>query len=234
MVKTISDALESKNFCSGVFLDVAQAFDRVWIEGLNFKLRCMLPDEYCVLINSYLTDRKFQVSHANALSNWEDIKAGVPQGSVLGPLLYSIYVGDIPVNEDAVIAMYADDTAVLTVSKNHLSSLENLQEHVDKIVKWTSRWKIKINGEKSAHVNFALRKTVADRIFINREAVPQAGNVKYLGLHLDTSLSWSTHITSKCKIVKEKLRSLYWLLNPKSPLSLNNKRLLYTAIVKPV
>src|SRR6266576_5594296 len=96
VVALIEKSLEEKKYCSTVFLDVSQAFDRVWHQGLKYKMSQSLPGNLCHLLESYLSDRTFRVLHEDAKSEFYNIQAGVPQGSVLGPLLYLLYTADIP------------------------------------------------------------------------------------------------------------------------------------------
>lgn len=115
----IRNALEAKEFCRAIFLDVQQAFDRVWIPGLLHKISEYLPVSYIKLLQSYLTHRKFEVHYREAVSNLRPITAGVPQGSVLGPLLYILYTADIPSTNDTELATFADDTAILASHSKH-------------------------------------------------------------------------------------------------------------------
>ena len=75
---------------------MAQAFDKVWHEGLNYKIRTTLPKQYAEILESYLTERFFRIKQGDAYSELKEIKAGVPQGSVIGPFLYLLHTSDLP------------------------------------------------------------------------------------------------------------------------------------------
>jgi hypothetical protein len=111
--------LEEKEVCSAFFLEVAQAFDNEWHDGLNHKLRIILPKQYTEILESYLTERFFRIKQGDAYSELKEIKAGVPQGSVLGPLLYLLYTSDLPKFENSITVTIADDTAILEVGSSN-------------------------------------------------------------------------------------------------------------------
>ncbi|KAL1139583.1 hypothetical protein AAG570_006565 [Ranatra chinensis] len=119
----ISFALEKKEYCGGVFLDVAQAFDRVWHPGLLFKLKRILPSTYYLILQSYLTNRYSVVCLGEKLSGYIQIKASVPQGSVLGPLLYLVYTADIPTQTSTSMATFADDIS----KKSNIDKIQSFQ-----------------------------------------------------------------------------------------------------------
>jgi hypothetical protein len=100
---------------------------------------------YFLLLKSYLKDRTFQVRQGNENSISFDIYAGVLQGSLLFPDLYNIFTFDIPTDPNTILATYADDTAILSINKNPISTSDNLQKHTSKIETWSKKWKTKIN-----------------------------------------------------------------------------------------
>ena len=135
----IEHALEEKKVCSAIFLDVAQAFDKVWHKGLNCKLRTILPKQYAEILESYLTERFFRIKQGDAYSELKEIKAGVPQGSVLGPVLYLLYNSDLPKLENNNAATLADDNVILTVGHSNEESTGKLQTAINQMQKWTKK-----------------------------------------------------------------------------------------------
>lgn len=230
----IKKALDERKYCTGVFLDIAQAFDKVWHEGLISKINKVLPQKFHKILESYLTNRKFKVSYTNYTTGEFPIAAGVPQGSVLGPILYLLYTADLPTSEEVMTSTFADDTAVLYTHENRLTAARELQEHIYKIENWANRWGIKINEDKSAHVTFTLKSRKCRPLVLNNLNIPQADTVKYLGIHLDRKLNWRKHIAKKQEQMKIKFRNLFWLLNKKSKLNLDSKILIYNSIIKPI
>lgn len=234
IINIIEKALEGKKVCSAVFLDVAQAFDKVWHEGLNHKLRCLLPKQYAAVLESYLSGRFFRIKQEDSYSELTEIKAGVPQGSVLGPILYLLYTGDLPELENSTLATFADDTAILAVGKDNVESTQKLQCAVNKIFDWTIKWRMKLNESKSVHINFTNRRINHIPVTINQNEVPYANTAKYLGMTLDAKLRWKEHVKKKKTESEIKYRKMYWLIGKDSPLSIYNKLLLYKQSLKPI
>ncbi len=230
----IRDAFERKEFCPATYLDVSQAFDRVWVEGLLHKLSAYLPVHFINILQSYLSERRFQVHHGEAISRTCAVQAGVPQGSVLGPMLYVLYTADLPLTHGTVIANFADDTAILACSSEYDAAICNLQRAVNIIIVWADNWRIKVNQTKSVHVDYSLRPHHCGNIKINGVTIPRRDSAKYLGVYLDSKLNWSKHIEAKCTDLRIKFRSLFWMVRAKNKLSLANKKLIYTMVLRPV
>jgi len=120
-------------------------------------------------------------------------------GSVLGPFLYTLFTADVPQQTSTIISTFADDTAVLSRHTNLNVAIANLQTHLDSIEKWTHKWRLKINQNKSTHITFTLRNGNIPQLYFNNTIIPQAETVKYLGLHFDERLNWKQHITKNEK-----------------------------------
>ncbi|CAK9827570.1 Probable RNA-directed DNA polymerase from transposon BS [Anthophora retusa] len=234
IVDAMEKSFEEKKVCTAAFIDVSQAFDRVWHPGLLFKLKINLPHCFYKFFESYLSERYFRVKYNESYSSIQKILAGVPQGSVLGPILYQIYTVDLPQNEGVITGTFADDTAAMAIHEDPNTAAKLLQENLCEISKWAQKWKLKINASKSAHIVFTYRRVPEVPIIMNGETIPTTNEVKYLGMHLDKRLTWKPHLTAKRKQIDLKLRNMYWLIGYRSPLSLFNKLLLYKATLIPI
>lgn len=229
----IHKEFETKRYCSAIFLDISQVFDKVWHDGILYKIKQNLP-HYFNILKSYLQERHFMVKQDDAVSQLHKITAGVPQGSVLGLVLYLLYTADLLNTNGITTATYADDTALLAAHENPIIALEILQKGIDEIHCWTRKWRIKINETKSIQVTFTTRKDTCPIVTINKQPVSQADDAKYLGIYLDRRLTWKKHIFTKCKQLGHQLSKMYWLIGGTSQLSMNSKLLLYKSILKPI
>lgn len=230
----IENCLEKQQVCAATFLDVSQAFDKVWHKGLEYKLERDLPKQFYTILKSYLAERHFRVKHEGEYSNLKQIRAGVPQGSVLGPLLYLLYTRDVPSNHITTIATFADDTALLAVGDTVEEATSKLQNTVDDVSTWTKKWRLKLNEQKSAHINFTNKKVTMIPVMLNGQVIPYANTAKYLGMTLDAKLRWKEHVIKKRDQLNIKFKKMYWLLGRYSELSLHNKLLIYKQILRPV
>lgn len=237
----ISEGFNKNQSTVMAMLDIEKAFDTVWHKALLHKLdNYGLPNYLLLLINSYLTNRTFQVKINSTLSNKKHITAGVPQGSILGPRLFLYHINDIPKNNNVKLAIFADDTALYSTSWGKPKAAEQIQEHLDEILIFFNKWKIKINEAKTETIIFShkLKNTfkhkTTQKIQVNNTEIEYANHVKYLGVTLDTKLTFTKHIknTKNKAIIAQ--RQLYSITKPASKLSIKNKIKIYKTIIKPI
>jgi hypothetical protein len=147
-----------------VFLDISQAFDRVWHAGLLEKLEALgVRNPLLMWIESYLKGRKQHVIIEGQSSDWVAIESGIPQGSVLGPLLFLIYIyiyvyiNDITDNLDSNLFIYADDTFLFEIVDDVDVSTENINDDLKRISIWSKKWLVSMNPLKCQSVVFSLK-----------------------------------------------------------------------------
>jgi hypothetical protein len=198
-IDKITAASEASHSTIAVFLDLKKAFDTLnhdlllkklyhyGIRGVPFKL-----------LKDYLTNRTQQVYYNNTYSNLLPISTGVPQGSILGPLLFIVFINDI-VNTSEILDFYifADDTNVLASGSNiyDLSSIINLE--LKKMNNWFLINKLSINTEKTKYMLFHAHKNEDTNftISINDITIERVSSCKFLGVLIDSKLNWKKHIT---------------------------------------
>ena len=133
LINEIILGLENKQYCTALFMDIEKAFDKTNHESLLQTIRKQFPKQIYQLIKSYLSSRTFVIKIKDTYSEVKDIKAGVPQGSVLGPILYILYTANIPTTTNSKILTFADNTAVPVRHTNPETAVKLLQEHITKI-----------------------------------------------------------------------------------------------------
>lgn len=134
-------ALDSKQFTSVTFADISKAFDTVWIKGLLLKLeKYGIGDNLLIWLNSYLSNRTQRVVIKDALSNIGQLKAGVPQGSVLDPLLFLVFINDIADGMTGLGRLFADDTSIGHIANDKDSLQEMVNLDLAYLNDWSKRW----------------------------------------------------------------------------------------------
>ncbi|MFS5355118.1 reverse transcriptase family protein, partial [Streptococcus agalactiae] len=218
-----------------LLLDVERAFDRVWHDGLIFKMvDAGFSKRMCQLMDNYIRRRNFRVKVGHEKSEGRTPEAGVPQGAVLSPLLYNIYTHDIPRPSRTSLALYADDTAILASHKWKNTAAKHLQDATDQILDWFILWKIKVNVDKTQAILLGWKRDDCNqRIVIENKEVPWKNSVTYLGVLLDQRLTFRQHIQTVVDKAKGCIAQLYPLLNRKSQLSLQNKLTLIKTVIRP-
>ena len=132
----------------GIFLDLSKAFDKVWHEGLLYKLETyVIEGQLLSFLKNYLENRKQRVVLNGQTSDWKKINSGVPQGLVLGPLLFLIYINDLPDGITSICKIFADDTSLFSKVLDINESANKLNTDLEKITKWAHQWKKQFNPD---------------------------------------------------------------------------------------
>ena len=228
----------SKNVTASIFVDLSKAFDTVNHEILLYKLQYYgirgITNEW---FRNYLSGRKQFTQYKQTQSPVTNVIHGVPQGSILGPLLFLLYINDLPESTTLNLLSFADDTT-LYISGNNLRTLtENINKELKNVYIWLCENKLSLNIDKTkfmvigptgATLNYELN------LLINNINIKQIGNkkdeksTKFLGIHLDENLSWKCHIDSICKKING---SLYAINKAKFTLLSASLKTLYYALI---
>lgn len=225
-----------------VLLDIEKAFDSVWHEGLIHKLfNYNFPIYIVKLIESFLKNRKAFVSLQKVQSDHFEVPAGVPQGSLLSPLLFNVFINDIITPSECELAIYADDTAIFTeVSCKDLTILKSrLENALSEIQSYFTDWKIKINHEKTEFTLFTKAYSVKrdrndHKPHFNGVDFEWRESVKYLGVHLDNYLNFDTHFKDKIKIARRMIATMFCMLKKFSTVDVKVKATIYRAYIRPI
>ena len=183
-----------------VFLDISKAFDKVWHEGLLYKLKSMgISGELIKLLENYLSNRLQRVVLNGQASPWRSVLAGAPQGSILGPLLFLIYINDLPNRLKSNVKLFADDTSLFTIVKDKNESANILNNDLSLISRWAYDWEMLFNPapKKPAQELIFSRKKQSQShptISLNNIPVERASYQKHLGIILDEKLNFKQHI----------------------------------------
>ncbi|GBN43966.1 RNA-directed DNA polymerase from mobile element jockey [Araneus ventricosus] len=147
--------MNNKFYTGGIFLDIQKAFDRVWHDGLIYKLIQLNFPKYLInILKSFLENRTLKVVIHGETSNTGVIKAGTSQGSVLSPILYSIFTSDFPSHPRTITCLFADDSAVLAQGTTIKYILRTLQSFLVSLEEWLTKWRIAVNTDKTKAIIF--------------------------------------------------------------------------------
>ena len=212
----IKKSIDTGKYGCGIFIDLRKAFDTV-----NHKILLLKLEHYGIRgsmlkwFQSYLSDRKQYVSFNGQSSDMLDIKCGVPQGSVLGPLLFLLYINDLPnISKILDFYLFADDTNIYYESKS-LPDLEKIvNKELQKLYLWLNVNRLSLNLDKTNYIIFhPYNKPLKQHITIkiNKKTIVEKDHTKYLGVLIDSTLSWKYQILNISKKISRGIGIMYKL-----------------------
>jgi len=221
LVSTIDDwrqALDKDKIVGSIMLDLSKAFDTV-----SHSILCRKLERYGVRggelkwFNGYLHGRKQKVCIGEVQSDWKDIRRGVPQGSILGPLLFTVYVNNLPSSvSQSEVKQYADDTTLYCVGDSTRDLSMRLNADLAGVANWVEKNGLKLNESKTQMLLLSRRKRAKELekvvVKLNEKEVEWSEKVKLLGVWIDEGLTWKAHIEAvrrKCFGGLAKLRRLW-------------------------
>ena len=216
ITERIKETIDNGKFGCGIFIDLKKAFDTA-----NHKILLTKLEHYGVRgqllkwFESYLTDRKQYVFYNGVSSDVKNISCGVPQGSVLGPLLFLLYINDLPnVSEKLKFFLFADDTNIYYESEDLQSMEKIVNEELKQLTLWLNVNRLALNISKTNflifHVyNKPLQYNVT--LIMNKKAIMQKEHIKYLGVIIDCHLNWKQHILNISKKISRSIGIMYRL-----------------------
>ena len=208
-------SLENKDSTLSVFLDLSKAFDTIDHQILLNKLEFYgIRGIPLTWFRSYLTGRKQFVKYQNCSSLHQDIICGVPQGSVLGPLLFLIYVNDLPhCMPSSKAIQFADDTTVYVSGRNIPELYKTMNTDLTILTDWFYANKLSLNVSKSNYILFTKHRndSIVDKLSlkISGDTILRTNCFKFLGIYIDQNLSWNEHIT----VCQTRLTSALYAIN---------------------
>lgn len=211
----IYDAIDKKKLVLALFFDLTRAFDCVLAKFMSKKLQSLgIRGSLNEWILSFLVNRKISVKLGDITSTTNNLNLGVPQGSVLSPLLFILFINDLESHISSefnfCLTMFADDTTICTTAE----STEMLESNANRLLalfyNWCSSNKLIINTSKTKYIIFHNRTTELQNISpqLNNILLERVPNTKFLGLYIDENLSWTTHVD----YVVGKLNSAYYVI----------------------
>ena len=228
----IQTALDNSKETKFVFCDCSKAFDRVWHEGALYKLKKSgITGRLHQWIRNYLENRQQRVVLNGKASNYQSLEAGVPQGSILGPLVFLIYINDITENIKTNIRLYADDVSIYMDYTDPDEAASKLNDDLYIIEEWAKKWFVTFNPDKTETVTFSRKRNQdTPTLYMSNSQIAETDSHKHLGTILQKNGRWTkqtAEIQSRSKKKVDILRGLTFKLNRTS------LEKIYTTYIRP-
>ena len=206
-IESWKKCLDAKGIVGTILMDLSKAYDCIPHDLLIAKLEAYGLDTCALkLVYSYLTNRKQRVKVGSAYSTFQNISTGVPQGSVLGPLLFNIFINDLFFTDlESEICNFADDTTIYACDTSIDAVTKKLKDDLQKLLDWFKNNRMCANPAKFQMMFLGLKSDNSFILNIGGQQVRQSEQVKLLGVQIDNSLTFDTHVKELCRKVNQKL-----------------------------
>ena len=211
LLDSIHKGLENRQDVILILLDISKAFDKVWHPGLLFKLKQLgITGNLLQWIESYLTNRRQRVVVGGKSSPSLHIHAGVPQGSILGPLLFLIFINDMTRDLHLECHQYADDTTLVHFSNTPLVMHHYITQQLSILSQWAEQWRVTFNPHKTLYMYITnkRRRPQLGPIMLDNTVIAEASSHTNLGLLITNKLSWTSHISMVTEKAQRRLNVL--------------------------
>lgn len=206
-----SKALDEGKEIRAVFCDISKAFDRVWHKGLLFKLKSIgLSQNLLDWFSDYLSNRQQRVCIKGYSSSWLPVSAGVPQGSILGPVLFLIYINDIVHDIGGNIRLFADDTSLFIIVHDPVAAANQMNKDLATIYLWADSWLVNFNPNKTESLIISKKrnKPIHPPLYMGNTMINEVKTHKHLGITLSDDCSWNEHLKIISTIAWKRIGSL--------------------------
>ena len=183
-----------------IVMDFAKAFDKVAHNRLILKFHKMgITGPINNWVKDFLTGREQSVVCEGEMSTWGPVTSGVPQGSVIGPILFLLYINDLPEGLKSHTRLFADDTIIyMTITSTEDG--KTLQKDLDLLTAWEDRWQMEFHPQKCNVIRISKKpKPISIKYHLRGHVLDEVDSAKYLGVTIQKSFSWNEHITGICK-----------------------------------
>ena len=229
--EVMKSLINNEVICS-LYLDLKKAFDTVSLKILLQKIKhAGIQGNLYNLLDSYLSNRQQMTKIENVLSSRQIISSGVPQGSILGPLLFIIYINDIcNITDQGTLYLFADDTAICISGRNYEDLQIKINNVVPNIMKWLHANRLSVNAAKTNYQIYSMSSIPDLDIRLDGTQISRKKCIKYLGVLVDENMKWRSHIDSVATKIS---RNLGIIGRSKHYLTSEQLRLLYNALILP-
>ena len=234
----VLDGFQEQKHTTAIFIDLQQAYDRVWKTGLYQKMQSLgIKSNLYSWVKAFLTDRLIQTQFNASISSKEMQEEGLPQGSSLSCTLFLIFINDVSDILQSDNALFADDLVLWHTSNSAIISRRRLQEDLQRLEDFCSYWKLKVNENKTVYSIFTKSHKVANlklNFTINNRSLDKDKNPTYLGVTLDCHMTLNKHLDNIYKKADRRLNLIKHLASSNWGADKNTLRSLYLAYTRSI